>query len=290
MLLSPYTYKVWKRWFSLKNSSIHFLSGLLLSFNLYSAVLLFLLDSLAVLAIAKWFEVSMVFSPLPEKEDRLLVVVVKGSLGKGLASYLDNMVASGSITKRNYMVSVIWKEEGHEYHSSTPVKCSTIKLHEVQLPHLHSEWSATPTSSSHLNWKNVFLLKTAAKGYDQTRAYSMKMTVTWDDRYFESLGWCPLQAIPVISAHNSGNSNILRLPCQKKRQQEIPNKKTQQCHITKNTVFCQKEAKFHPEHFLGLTSFYKSSSKNTTCIHKIKDYDRNIYEWALTFLLACPYD
>lgn len=43
--------------------------------------------------------------PPPEKKIRLLVVVVKGSLGKGecfalrLASYLDNLVASGNITK-----------------------------------------------------------------------------------------------------------------------------------------------------------------------------------------------
>lgn len=49
----------------------------------------------------------MAFFPPPrKKKDRLLIVVVKGCLGKGLASYLDSMVASGGITKRNYMVSV----------------------------------------------------------------------------------------------------------------------------------------------------------------------------------------
>lgn len=187
--------------------------------------------------------------------------------------YLDNLLASGNITKWNYMVSVKWKEEGHQYHSSAPVKCSTIKLHELQLPYLPSEWSATPTSPSHLNWNNVFLLKTSAKGYDQTWAYSMKMTVTWDDSYFEgnkSLGWCPLQAIPVISVHNSGNSNLLRAPCRKKKTAGNPKskKKPKQCHITKNIMFCHKTAKFHPKHVLVLTSSYKPSSKNITCIHK----------------------
>lgn len=122
------------------------------------------------------------------------------------------------------MVSYKGKEEGHKYHSSAPLKCSTINSRSCSFPTCiksHLQQIQAPVAWTGRMFSCSRLLPRAMIRHEH---------VSWRWQLLQGK-WCPPQATLVISAHNLGNSNLLHVPCWKKPQSRgergegIPNTK-----------------------------------------------------------------